>query len=325
MLVNLTVIQGQVALQRWTVALMRRQVEEANASGVQVGEVYVLLVTNYANIVQNITLAPAAGNTAETDCSVVTCSPSVTAGAVTASMTNGSSADYILCRDESLTLTSDDDFILPPAADLRGLGYAVYTCAPTTGNPDTDPCWTGYYLTEEDVTLTNSAASSTYEFIVANPSPDAGGSGVPSGNTLFFAPITMDDIATIAQGGGDDNVGHDEDGDACFEQGTAIEVQYLSEITAAASEDCSTGEITITLSGGYPDAEGTASYTVSSTGDGTMAQSGSQGETLTFTGAFTGDTVSISVTDDSNGCTFSFSFAATCPVPSSCDADAGTW
>ncbi|MEM6297897.1 MAG: hypothetical protein AAF740_04315 [Bacteroidota bacterium] len=300
--------------------------ERAIANNVQVGEVYVLLVTNYRNEVQTITLATGATNTAQTDCSVVTCSPSVTAGTTpTVAMGNAGSNNYILCRDETLTITSNDDFILPPASDLRGLGYAVYACAPTTGDPDTDPCWTGHYLAEEDLTLTNSAASSTYEFILANPRAEAGVNGTPSGNTLFFAPITMDDVSTIADGGGDDNVGHDEDGDACFNQGTAIEVQYLNEITAVASEDCGTGEITITLSGGYPEAEGTASYTVNSTGDGTMAQSGAQGGTLTFTGAFTGDTVSISVTDDSNGCTFTFSFAATCPVPVNCEADAGTW
>jgi len=48
--------------------------EQANATGVVAGEVYVLLVTNYANTVQTITLSDAASNTATTDCSIVTLS-----------------------------------------------------------------------------------------------------------------------------------------------------------------------------------------------------------------------------------------------------------
>ncbi len=52
--------------------------EQANAAGVVAGEVYVLLVTNYANTVQTITLADAAGNTATTDCSIVPLSVELT-------------------------------------------------------------------------------------------------------------------------------------------------------------------------------------------------------------------------------------------------------
>lgn len=52
--------------------------EQANANGVVAGEVYVLLVTNYANTVQTITLADAAGNTATTDCTIVPLSVELT-------------------------------------------------------------------------------------------------------------------------------------------------------------------------------------------------------------------------------------------------------
>ncbi len=45
--------------------------EQANVNGVVAGEVYVLLVTNYAAVVQTITLTDAATNTATTDCSIV--------------------------------------------------------------------------------------------------------------------------------------------------------------------------------------------------------------------------------------------------------------
>jgi len=46
-------------------------VEQANVTGVVAGEVYVLLVTNYANTVQTITVDEAGSNTASTDCSIV--------------------------------------------------------------------------------------------------------------------------------------------------------------------------------------------------------------------------------------------------------------
>lgn len=46
-------------------------VEQANVPGVVAGEVYVLLVTNFANTVQTITVDEAATNSASTDCSIV--------------------------------------------------------------------------------------------------------------------------------------------------------------------------------------------------------------------------------------------------------------
>lgn len=46
-------------------------VEQANITAVSAGQVYVLLVTNYANTVQTITVSDAPSNTATTDCSIV--------------------------------------------------------------------------------------------------------------------------------------------------------------------------------------------------------------------------------------------------------------
>lgn len=46
-------------------------VEQANVAGAVAGEVYVLLVTNFANTVQTITVSDAPSNTATTDCSIV--------------------------------------------------------------------------------------------------------------------------------------------------------------------------------------------------------------------------------------------------------------
>ena len=45
--------------------------EQANIIGAQTGQVYVLLVTNYANTIQTITVNPAGGSTATTNCAIV--------------------------------------------------------------------------------------------------------------------------------------------------------------------------------------------------------------------------------------------------------------
>lgn len=46
-------------------------IEQAIVSGVTVGQVYVLLVTNFANVVQTININEAAANTASTNCAIV--------------------------------------------------------------------------------------------------------------------------------------------------------------------------------------------------------------------------------------------------------------
>jgi len=49
--------------------------EQANITGVVVGEIYILVVTNYAAVVQDVTLGVAAGNSATTDCTIVNPTP----------------------------------------------------------------------------------------------------------------------------------------------------------------------------------------------------------------------------------------------------------
>ena len=49
--------------------------EQVNLTGVAVGDIYVLVVTNYANVVQDISLTVAVGNSAATDCGIVNPTP----------------------------------------------------------------------------------------------------------------------------------------------------------------------------------------------------------------------------------------------------------
>ncbi len=49
--------------------------EEVSLTGVSIGQIYVLIVTNYANVVQDITIGAAPGNTAATNCAIVNPTP----------------------------------------------------------------------------------------------------------------------------------------------------------------------------------------------------------------------------------------------------------
>lgn len=292
--------------------------EDVNISGGVVGEVYILVITNYDGSVQLVTLNQT-GGTGATNCSAVC---GVDAGTTTTTMSNSNSNDHYLCFGESVDISTTGE-ILPTATDIAGLGYFIYTDLPTVADPDVEPNWTGYYYTGAAVTETNSVGN-VYDFIIGNPSGSAGSNGIPSNNQLVFIPITMDDIANIAGGGGDDNLGHDIDGDGCYDIGDPIVITYLNPIDDAAVETCG-ANVVITLSGGYPEFVPGASYTVNSTGAGTMVQSGGQGQTLTFTGLNTGDVISVDVTDDGNGCTHTLTFTATCPTATPCAADTGNW
>lgn len=292
--------------------------EDVNISGGVVGEVYILVITNYDGSVQLVTLNQT-GGTGATNCSAVC---GVDAGTTTTTMSNSSSNDHYLCFGESVDISTTGE-ILPTATDIAGLGYFIYTDLPTVADPDVEPNWTGYYYTGAAITETNSVGN-VYDFIIGNPSGSAGSNGIPSNNQLVFIPITMDDIANIAGGGSDDNLGHDIDDDGCYALGDPIVITYLNPIDDAAVETCG-ANVVVTLSGGYPEFVPGASYTVNSTGAGTMVQSGGQGQTLTFTGLNTGDVISVDVTDDGNGCTHTLTFTATCPTATPCAADTGNW
>jgi len=291
--------------------------EEVDISGGQVGEVYVLLITNYASVVQDVTLVQSGGLGA-TNCAIVC---GVDAGTTTVTMDNSSSENHVLCYDDGVNLNTAGA-ILPSTSDIAGLGYAVYASTPATSDPSTDPNFTGYYFNTTSLDLDNDV-NNTYDFIIANPSPDAGSNGIPSGDSLVLVPITMDDIAKIIDGGSDDNMGHDLDGDGCFALGTPVSVVYLDDIVGATVETCGVNTV-ITLSGGYPGYDASSTYTVTSTGAGTMVQSGTQGQTLTFTELNVGEVITVNVTNDNNGCTKTITFTTTCAT-SSCNADAGSW
>jgi len=256
------------------------------------------------------------GNGCATTISYVTsCAPcAANVGTFTIDMSNGSANNYVLCAGDSISINSNQNYVLPPTPDVAGVGFAIYACTPTTGNPDTDPCWTGYYWTGDTISDINNQGATLYDFVLNNP---IAGFATASGNSLCFVPITMDDIATTTSGGLDDNLGHDIDLDGCYVEGTPICVTYLAPITANSTETCVNGtpSMIVTLDGGYPATEPTAGYQVTNTGAGTLSQFNTQGDSIVITGYTAGQTVSFDVVSDSNSCTFTFSTTANFSQP----------
>lgn len=118
-----------------------------------------------------------------------------------------------VCFGSCISITSNDDYVLPTpvVGEVSELMYAIYTCLPTTVDPNVDPCFSGFFWTGEDFADCNDPSS----ILVA--------AGL--GSTLYFAPVTMDDSDN---GGSNGVIGIDNNGDACFDVGNAIQLTYLA-------------------------------------------------------------------------------------------------
>ncbi len=111
--------------------------EQANIGGAQVGEVYILMITNYSNNPTQISATATSNSTAATDCDIITCQASAGTGNTSATTGGVSGNDIILCDGQSASIISNDDYVLPNpvTGESAELMYAVYNCAPPA-NPD---------------------------------------------------------------------------------------------------------------------------------------------------------------------------------------------
>lgn len=207
------------------------------------------------------------------------------AGTSTVTYSGGGTHPFIICYGDSVGIVNNGDFILPPGPN-PDLIWAIFDCAPTIDPFDTtDPCWQGAW-TGENFQLEND---------VGGVVPFLGGV-----NTFWIAPLTVDNNFA-----GGFNV--DANNDTCYDMNLneLYMITYLFEIDFNAIVDDCNGEVTITISGGYPE-DFPGMYTVINNGSGSMSQSGASGETITISGLTDGQSYSIQITDDGNGCTSSF-------------------
>jgi gliding motility-associated-like protein len=293
------------------------------------GEVYVLLVTNYANNVQDITLS-ATGGDAETDCSIVEACVSNPGTFVRKKNGIITALPLYLCEGDSFTIESNDDYILPndtvagplvaPFGDgifTSQLMWLVYTGAPTGDDPTADPNYSandiGYtglanIIPAEDLAGTNVTSNALLQSLGG----DCG--------TYYFVPVAGDDGVGV---GADDNGGlhWDKDGNGCYLLGGAIPVTFACPIETAATFNCN-GTTAAGNSMNIAITEGSGGYDIVNQGFGVLSgTSVANGGTLTISNLSDGQAWNVDI-EDAQGCTSSVNGTFSAPTFTSTDMTA---
>ena len=284
----------------------------------QVGEVYVLLITNYANSVQNVdftqTNSGAAG-AGDLDCNIIVVPPCVSDPGTFVLHKNGTltTSPIYLCQTDTYDIISNGDYILPndtiaqPVGDggyTAQLMWLVYSAAPTSGDPSTDPAFLNFAIPSDDIVDANNAGSP----IVTNF-----GCG-----TYWLVPVAGDDgvggNGGVANGSNDNGQLHwDKNGNGCYNLGTPIQVTYACPITGTPTVNCNpppgvVNGVNVALSGG------SGAYTVVNLGAGNLASTNvANGGTATIANLNNNNAWNISVTD-AQGCSASFNGVFSAPV-----------
>ena len=225
-------------------------------------------------------------------------------GSGATTVNNGVDASpFILCFNDQIALDTQLDYTLPPPGGppwtTPGLIYIIYTCPPSSPDPNTDPCYTGVAWTGENLLETNDGS-------LLNILETSFGV-ISTDNELWFVPTVIDDV-----NGWD----LDNNGDGCFDQGFPIQVTFLEEITANAIVGCG-GTVQMTVFGGSPDFY-PDSYTIINNGSGTLVDhiGLASGGGFSITGLSFGDIYDITISDP-NGCSVNYSgtYDYVVPVP----------
>ncbi|MCB9222641.1 MAG: gliding motility-associated C-terminal domain-containing protein [Crocinitomicaceae bacterium] len=285
--------------------------ETPSIPNAQVGEIYVLLITNYAGVVQNVTFTQVNSGQAGAgalDCNIIIPDPCVSnpgtytvwkdpAGADPNALTQG---PVYLCSGDAFSLISNNDYILPndtipqPQGDgiySAQLMWLVYDALPSSADPLADPGFTGFAIPSEDLMDINNGTS----IVIQNL-----GCG-----TYYFVPVAGDDGVggnnNVSNGVNDNGSIHwDKDGNGCYLLGDAIEVTYACPMTTSASKDCNfpttINGMDIQITGG------SGSYTVVNLGAGNLQSTNvANGGTANINDLYNNAGWSIQITD-AEGC-----------------------
>lgn len=278
-----------------------------------VGDVYVMLITNYASVVQDVTLTQV-GGTGSTDCDILVPDPCVSNPGTYSLEKNNvlTSGSIYLCEGDSFEANSNGDYILPndtlaqPVGDgiySAQLMWLVYDAAPTTGDPGTDPGFMNVIIPDEDLTDINNSSS---------PIVSTFGCG-----TYWFVPVAGDDGIggnnNVANGTTDNGGLHwDKNNNDCYLLGTPVQVTYACEIITTPSLDCNPpatiNGIDVAISGGV------GPYTVVNQGAGNLTSTSvpSPG-TANINNLYNNAGWEIDITDD-EGCTTTASGVFAAPI-----------
>lgn len=248
-------------------------------SGLANGDSYSISITDGQGCTKTFTGGP-----------FLSCACSANAGTVTVlidgiDVTNPSNT-YTVCWGQSIDFVSDNNYILPPASstDPRGLGYALWSSYPSNADPTANAGYLGYDYNSSTGDINN-------------------GTGFPTG-TFYIAAVTMDDICNSWPC--DSGIGHDVNGDDCYDVGVIMEFTFLPQLTTNAGTDqavCQGGSVTL-----------------SATGASTYSWSNGITQGVSFIPAST-TTYTVTATD-ANGCTATDNVIVT--VNAAPNANAGT-
>lgn len=206
--------------------------------------------------------------------------------------------DFVLCYGDNLNINANGDYTPPGEATnppgppyTPGIAWLVYSCPPTVAlAPDPvltvpdDPCLLGI------VGSTNLNEVNDMFWINAYPA------GTFTDNTVYFVPITMYSTTSSPQ-----IYSYTNTTMPCYETGNIYSVQYIPEITATTTQNCATGSVTTTVSGGQPSMDGSVftgtnlTPSTASFAPGTATNGGN----ITVVGLNDGDVYSYDIVDAS--------------------------
>lgn len=220
-------------------------------TGATVGDVYVMMVTNFSNQNNTFELTQISG-TGGTDCSIVV--PPCTSTPGTFSLTkNGMPTTTLpisLCAGESFGIFSNGDYTLPEdtitAVDggdsiySAQLMFLLYTGQPNGGNPMADSNYTGVIIPSDTIVDTNLVSLS---FILDSLDINC--------DTIYFVPVAGDD----GIGGNNNMIGmndngqinYDLDSNGCYVLGTAIPVIYNCPLIIVDNILCTPTDNTVSI------------------------------------------------------------------------------
>jgi len=222
----------------------------------------------------------------------INCGCSAYAGTVTTTQTGNGLNNFILCDGDQIDITTNGDYVDPDDIGPLGTGpfysfapalmYVVYSCPPTPGIwPPNDPCYVGLLPVTNTMTDIND--------------PSSWAATLPGGpfTDLWFAQTNVyswDGTTAVWNAN-------------CWDVGPGVHVTYLNPIATPAVPDCQNSDVTVTLTGGYPELFG-GNFTASNLSPATASfvnTTCAHGGTIVINGLLDGDMWSFDVID-ANGC-----------------------
>lgn len=267
--------------------------------GASVGEVYVMLITNFSNQVSTFSLSQI-GGTGGTDCTIVTNCHSEPGTFSLEKNGLPTNAPIEICSGESFAILSAGDYSLPQdtIASIDGgdgvysaqLMFLVYDALPSGPDPALDLGFTNVILPTDSLMDINAPGSP----VIDHPLLGCG--------TYWLVPVAGDD-GLGANGGilgvNDNGALHwDLDGNECYILGPPIEITYACDVTVVDQINCANGnevDITVTGGGGTVNAINLGAGIISATTVTTP-------DVITLSGLDNNNNYNVLITDAASGC-----------------------